>query len=135
MAKAIWDVQESIPATIAASTAATGIEMVSFSVLDDLIASTYNLASWISGNDNRMNAWDNVLERYGTSLIGGGIAGGMTARKTYQNAMRIRNMERPEAFATIIHMINEGKDGELLKIIDKGKWGNEYLSTEIIAKK
>ena len=135
MAQSIWNVQESIPGTIIASTAATGIEMVSFSVLDDLIASVYNLASWVSGEKNRMSAWENIGGRYGTALLGGGIAGAITARKTYQNAMKIRNMTRPEAFSLIVHMINEGKEEELLKIIDKGVWGSKDLSTEVIARR
>jgi len=84
--------------------------MTAFTALDDLVASTYNLASWLSGEENRMTAWDNIAERYGTSLLGGGIAGAMAAPGIYESAMKIRNMKRPQAFETIVYMINEGKE-------------------------
>ena len=133
LAKQIWDVQESIGGTIAASTAATAIEMTAFTALDDVIASVYNLASWISGNDDRMMAWHDIEGRYGSALLGGAIAGAMNARDIYRNAQAIRNMDQPKALDLIIYMINEGKENELIKEIDKHTWGNPYLSTNEVA--
>jgi len=58
--------------------------MASFTALDDVIASIYNLGAWISGEKNRMSAWENIPGRYGSALLGGAIAGGMAAPDIYQ---------------------------------------------------
>lgn len=132
IAKSVWNVQESPMGTTAASTVATAVEMTSFTALDDVIASIYNLGAWLSGNPNRMTAWD--LGRYGSSLLGGAIAGAIGAPEIYRNAQRIKAMDQPRAFELIAHMINEGKEGELLREIDKHEWAPKDLSTEVIAK-
>lgn len=135
LAKQIWDAQETIGGTIAASTAATAIEMSAFTALDDLIASTYNLASWISGNDNRMMAWNDIVGRYGSAMIGGAIAGAMGARDIYRNAQAVRNINTQKAFELLVYMINEGKEGDIIREIDKHDWGNTNLSTEVVARR
>jgi len=83
LAEKIWGVNGSVMGTVAANTVATSIEMTSFTALDDIIASVYNLGAWLSGEDNRMSAWENISGRYGSSLLGGAIAGAMSAKRIY----------------------------------------------------
>jgi hypothetical protein len=83
LADKIWGVNSSAVGTIAANTVATGIEMSAFTALDDVIASIYNLGAWISGEENRMSAWENIAGRYGSALLGGAIAGAISAPDVY----------------------------------------------------
>lgn len=133
LAEKIWGVNGSVMGTVAANTVATSIEMTSFTALDDIIASVYNLGAWLSGEDNRMSAWENISGRYGSSLLGGAIAGAMSAKRIYQAAQNIRNMQSPQALEIIAHMINEGKAQEIKKVIRENTWGNPWLSSKKVA--
>ena len=128
IAKQVWEVQSDPAKATVASSIAQGVEMMSFTMLDDVIASIYNLGSYISGSDHRMSAWEDIAGRYGTALIGGAIAGAIGADEIYKSAKAIREMNNEQAFQTIIYMINEGKTDQLFKAIDKMDLGNKYLS-------
>jgi hypothetical protein len=102
--------------------------MTTFTALDDVIASIYNLSQYVSGSDHRMSAWDDILGRYGSSLIGGAVAGAIGAKDIYKSAKALREMTNESAFHTIIYMINEDKIDTLFKAIDNLELGNKYLS-------
>ena len=78
-------------------------------MLDDVIASVYNVGSWLSGNDNRMSAWDNVLERYANSFLGGAFAGVLSAPDLIKASKGIYNMDSEKAMNYLVNMVSEGK--------------------------
>jgi hypothetical protein len=84
LAQEMWKVQSTPTKATIASTAAQGVEMASFTALDDVIASIYNLSQYISGSDHRMNAWNDIAGRYGSALLGGAIAGAIGAGGIYK---------------------------------------------------
>ena len=128
LAKEMWKVQSTPTRATMATTAAQAVEMTTFTALDDVIASVYNLSQYISGSEHRMSAWDDILGRYGSSLIGGAIAGAIGAKDIYKSAKALREMTNESAFHTIIYMINEDKIDTLFKAIDNLELGNKYLS-------
>ena len=128
LAKEMWKVQSTPTRATMATTAAQAVEMTTFTALDDVIASVYNLSQYVSGSDHRMSAWDDILGRYGSSLIGGAVAGAIGAKDIYKSAKALREMTNESAFHTIIYMINEDKIDTLFKAIDNLELGNKYLS-------
>lgn len=106
----------------------SGVEMTAFQVLDDVIASVYNVGSWLSGNDNRMSAWDNVLERYANSFLGGAFAGILSAPDLIKASKGIYNMDSEKAMNYLVNMVSEGKQQKFLQEVDKHDFGNTYLS-------
>lgn len=113
-----------------AGSIASGVEMTAFSVLDDIIAQTYNLASWLGGSDHRMQAWENMGERYLTSFLGGALAGVMSAKELYNTASALHNLSPEQAFEKLVHIVYTGKTPKFLKELEETTWGNKYLSTE-----
>ena len=113
-----------------AGSIASGVEMTSFSVLDDIIAQTYNLAQWLGGNEHRMSAWENIGERYLTSFLGGAFAGVMSAKELYKASSALHNLSPEQAFEKLVSIVYTGKTQKFLKELDETTWGNKYLSTE-----
>lgn len=128
LAQEMWKVQSTPTKATIASTAAQGVEMASFTALDDVIASIYNLSQYISGSDHRMNAWNDIAGRYGSALLGGAIAGAIGAGGIYKQAKALREMSDEAAFHTILYTINEDKIDSLFRTIDNMELGNKYLS-------
>lgn len=133
LADRIWGVNGSLYGTVGANTVATGIEMASFTMLDDVIASIYNLGAWLSGDSNRMQAWDNIANRYGSALLGGAIAGAISAPEIYRAKQNIDNMTKHQAYELLAYMINENKTSDIIKEIDRNVWGDPNLSTQKVA--
>jgi len=121
--------QTTAQAAIAGSIA-SGVEMVSFSALDDIIAETYNIAQWLSGSNHRMSAFENVGARYLTSFLGGAMAGVMSAKDIYRAATNLHNLSPDQAFEKLVAIVADGKTNKFLKELDGATWGNKYLSTE-----
>ena len=113
-----------------AGSIASGVEMVSFSVLDDIIAQTYNTAQWLRGNNHRMSAWENMGERYLTSFLGGAMAGVMSAKELYKTANTLHSLSPEQAFERLVSIVAMNKTDKFLKELDETTWGNKYLSTE-----
>ena len=133
LAERIWGVNGSLYGTVGANTVATGVEMASFTMLDDVIASVYNLGAWLSGDNTRMSAWDNIANRYGSALLGGAIAGAISAPEIYKAKQNIDNMTTHQAYELLAYMINENKTSDIIKEIDRNTWGDPNLSVQKIA--
>jgi hypothetical protein len=71
--------------TLKASLAAAvgeGIEEVSEEFLADFSKQCFNWVNQSRGDETQLTAWNNMLDRYGMSLVGGFIGGGLTNTAT-----------------------------------------------------
>jgi hypothetical protein len=88
--------------------AGEGFEEVSEELLADMSKSTFNLYRWLNGEDKLdMGQWDNILDRYGMSAIGGFIGGGITSAATdFSVTKNLSKMDKSKALQEIIYMVN-----------------------------
>ena len=65
---------------VLAHAAGEGFEEVSEELLADVSKSAFNVVNWLRGDDTRIaGAWENIGDRYGMSLLGGFIGGGLSS--------------------------------------------------------
>ena len=111
---------------------ATGeaFEEVSEEVLADVSKSAFNVAAWLRGDDTRIaGAWEDIGDRYGMSLLGGFVGGGISSAATdFSQAKALANMSHETALQEIVYMINNNKIDDFLKYINGASLGNKYLS-------
>lgn len=107
-----------------------GFEEVSEELLADVSKSCYNVVQWMQGDNNRMSAWDNMIDRYGMSFIGGALGGGLTAIGTNFNTYN-KDLTTEQAMQELVYMSREGKLDEIYKTLDKVTIGNKYLQGEL----
>lgn len=122
------------------------IEEVSEELWTDLSRSIYNAIQYFRGEeDTYMKAWDNVLDRYLMSAVGGALGGGVTALDLDVVNQLNKDMQFNEAAQRIITMArNNDKNHEfdnLLKTASKmnfgtvklenGKTGNEIVQSSL----
>lgn len=125
---------------------AEGIEEVSEELWTDLSRSIYNTVQYFRGEeDTYMKAWDNVLDRYLMSAVGGALGGGVTALDLDVVNQLNKDMQFNEATQRVITMIrNNDKNHEfdnLLKTASKmnfgtvklenGRTGNEIVQSSL----
>ena len=128
-----------LKATLAAG-AGEGFEEVSEELLADFSKSCFNAVKWLQGDDTRMSAfgynpetgeWDmsEVLDRYGMSLIGGFVGGGLTnAFTNYKGFKSLNNMTSQKAIQELVYMHRNGETEKFLKSVDKMTLANPYYS-------
>lgn len=121
---------QSTASAVGAGAIASGVEMVSFSVLDDIIAQVYNTAQWLSGSDHRMSAWEDIGSRYLSSFLGGAFAGVLSAKDMYKASKAMYELNPKQAFEKLVSIVADGKTKKFLKELDETSWGNKYLSAE-----
>ena len=114
-----------------ANAAAEGVEEVSEEVLADVSKQLFNWASMLRGDESRLNAWDNMFDRYTMSLVGGAIGGGLFSitpdlKKAYKAVDSITTKD--QAIAEIAAMHRNGTIDQLYKQIDKETFGSKDLS-------
>lgn len=106
-----------------------GLEEVSEELVTDLTKSTYSLLGDLGMYDKSVKdtgAFDNMLERYSMSLIGGVIGGGLFYRvEKYKGFNKTRDKD-------LVDLINDGRAQELRNIVkgyvSKGRAGNTKIS-------
>lgn len=65
---------------VLAHAAGEGFEEVSEEVLADVSKSAFNVVNWLRGDDTRIaGAWEDMGNRYGMSLLGGFLGGGISS--------------------------------------------------------
>jgi hypothetical protein len=68
---------------IFAHAAGEAFEELSEEVLADVSKSAFNTVNWLRGDETRITgAWENIVDRYGMSLLGGFIGGGLSSAGT-----------------------------------------------------
>lgn len=130
---------KTLTASLAAG-AGEGFEEVSEEVLADFSKGCYDVVNWLRGDSTRLNTfgydfdkgeWDasGTLDRYGMSLVGGFIGGGLTNVATNYNSINsINNMTSQQAIQEMVYMSRNGGLQDFLKQVDKMQLGDQNLS-------
>lgn len=126
--------------SIMANMLAEGVEEVSEEALYDVSRVTFNLINSFRGGKTQLSAFDNALERYGSSFFGGFIGGGIFEGVNVKDHIK-SNINRPydptnkEANESLIYMIRNGKKKEVLESLEylrkHGMLGDTNLSADI----
>lgn len=123
-----------------ASAAGEGVEEVSEELLADFSKGCYDTVKWLQGEDTRLNSfgydfskgtWNGseLLDRYGMSLIGGFVGGGLTNLGTnYKMVNGFSNMTSEQAIQEVVYMARNGGLQDFLRQVDKMQLGDVNLS-------
>ena len=118
-----------------ANSMAEGLEEVSEELLYDFSKSLINLGVWMTGEGQKLTAWNNVADRYLMNFVGGAMGGAMfNAIPNFRAAKQMTGFTgTPEerniqAMQQLVYMARNGKLGEFSKEVDKIQLGNKYLS-------
>lgn len=113
---------------------ATGeaFEELSEEVLADVSKSAFNTINWLRGDETRIaGAWEEIGNRYGMSLLGGFLGGGISSAGTdFSYARQLGKMTNESAIQEIVYMINNDKINEFQKFVNKADLGYKQLSFE-----
>ena len=117
---------------VLAHAAGEGFEEVSEEVLADVSKSAFNVVNWLRGDDTRIaGAWENMGNRYGMSLLGGFLGGGISSVKTdFGYAKQLGQMTNESAIQEIVYMVNNDKIDDFQKFVNKADLGYKQLSFE-----
>lgn len=111
--------------------AGEGLEEVGEELVTDTAKSIYQLAGFLGADTSTANvgAWDNALERYSMSFLGGALGGGIFYAKEAFNGASYKRDKSNEELATLIRNghVGELRD-EVEKLRKKGKLGSTKLS-------
>ena len=111
--------------------AGEGLEEVGEELVTDTAKSIYQLAGFLGAGTSTadVGAWDNALERYSMSFLGGALGGGIFYAKEAFNGASYKRDKSNEELATLIRNghIGELRD-EVEKLRKKGKLGSTKLS-------
>ena len=117
---------------IAAHATGEAFEELSEEVLADFSKSAFNAVNWLRGDETRMTgAWENIGDRYGMSLLGGFIGGGISSAATdFKQVQQLAKMTNETAIQEIIYMVNNDKIDDFLKFANKQTLGPKNLKWE-----
>jgi len=109
-----------------------GVEEVSEEIVTDLTKTLGELAGQLGYfSQTDYGAWDNVMERYGMSLLGGAAGGGLFYTKY---AIDNRGRANQEFQNDLVYLIRNGKKDEVLaelaKMKDNNQLGDKNLSVD-----
>ena len=111
--------------------AGEGLEEVGEELVTDTAKSIYQLAGFLGADTSTadVGAWDNALERYSMSFLGGALGGGIFYAKEAFNGASYKRDKSNEELVTLIRNghIGELRD-EVEKLRKKGKLGSTKLS-------
>ena len=110
---------------------AEGLEEVSEELVADASKAIYELAGKLGADTSvtDVGAWDNALERYSMSLIGGALGGGVFYGKEVWDGKSFKRDKSNEEMATLIRNGHAGDLRDVLsKLKEKGKLGSTKLS-------
>jgi hypothetical protein len=115
---------------VLAHAAGESFEELSEEVLADVSKTAFNMVGWLRGDETRISgAWKDMGDRYGMSLLGGFIGGGLSSVGTdFSYAKQLGQMTNESAMQEIIYMINNDKIDDFVKFANKADLGNKYLS-------
>ena len=134
-----------LPATFA-SALGEGVEEVSEELLADFSKGCYDVVKWLQGEDTRINTfgydfekgqWNSseILDRYGISLVGGFVGGGLTNLATNYSAIKsYNNMTNQQAIQELVYMARNGGLDDFMKQVNKMQLGkvNASINYEVI---
>lgn len=105
-------------------------EELSEELLADVSKSAFNTINWLRGDETRIEGtWENTVDRYAMSALGGLIGGGLSSAGTdFNYAKQLSKMTNESALQEIVYMINNDKINDFVKYMNKAELGNKYLS-------
>ena len=117
---------------ILAHASGEAFEELSEEVLADVSKAAFNTVNWLRGDETRIaGAWENMGDRYGMSLLGGFLGGGISSVKTdFSRAKQLANMTNESAIQEMIYMINNDKIDDFLKFANKQTLVPKYVTYE-----
>lgn len=130
-----------LSATLASATG-EGVEEVSEELLADFSKGCFDVVKWLQGEDTRLNSfgydfktgeWNGseVLDRYGMSLVGGFIGGGLTNTFTnYQAIKSFDTINSQKAIQELVYMARNGGLDDFMKQVNKMQLGDVNMSTD-----
>lgn len=112
---------------------AEGLEEVSEELVADTSKAIYELAGKLGADTSvtDVGSWDNALERYSMSLIGGALGGGIFYGKEVWDGKSFKRDKSNEELATLIR---NGHSGDLRDVLEKLKEKGKLGSTKLSAK-
>ena len=115
---------------VLAHAAGEGFEEVSEELLADVSKSAFNVINWLRGDDTRISgAWESIGDRYGMSLLGGFVGGGISSAATdFSQVRNLAKMTNETAMQEIVYMVNNDKVDDFMKFVQKSDLGNKHLS-------
>lgn len=105
-------------------------EELSEELLADVSKSAFNTINWLRGDETRIEGtWENTVDRYAMSALGGLIGGGLSSAGTdFNYAKQLSKMTNESALQEIVYMINNDKINDFVKYMNKAELGNKHLS-------
>ena len=132
LAQATHDPAVSAIKASAAGAMAEGVEETSEELLYDLSKALFNLGSYLRDSDTKITAFDDVLNRYALSFVGGAMGGGLMSLKSdYKQAKQTKNLTADQAYQMTVHYIDQGQEHELLKTARKMILDSPDLAVEV----
>lgn len=119
---------------VAANATTEMVEEVSEEILADVSKSLFNVTRWLRGEDSlELGEWDNMFDRYAMSALGGFLGGGIASAGTdFKQARDLSNMDKTKAMQEILYMVNNNKEADFIKSLNKMTLGNKNLSAKNI---
>ena len=110
---------------------AEAVEEFSEELLGDFSRVLFNGLEQLKGKDVRLKPFENAVDRYGMSFLGGFIGGGVSsAMFDFRNAQRTLNMSYDQAMQEIIHKAHNNELDGIYEILNKEEVGNKNLSAK-----
>lgn len=96
--------------------------------LNDVVKTAYN--SLNDGEENpKLEAWNNMFDRYGMGMVSGLVGGTLTSAFTNYSQVSMERAKTPEqAIQQMIYLEREGKLDKILKNLDDYTLGDKNLS-------
>lgn len=132
---------KTLKATLAAGTG-EGVEEVSEELLADFSKGCYDVVKWLQGDDTRLNTfgydfgtgtWNGreIVDRYGMSLVGGFVGGGLTnAATNYKMINNLSSINSEQAIQEVVYMARNGGIDKFMKQVNKMQLGDPNMSTD-----
>ena len=110
-----------------------GVEEVSEEFLADISKQAYNLVSWFTGNDVRLDAWKDMGNRYALSFLGGALGGSLAGvgLDNLRYAHALRNMTTEEATQKLVAISRDPEQrSKFIENLEKMDLGVSHLSAK-----
>lgn len=106
---------------------AESVEETSEEFLADFAKSCYNLTQWLQGDESRLKSFDNILDRYAMSAIGGFVGGGINGISINPD-VNTGKLSYNQAIQELTYKIRNKEIDSFLKFLDKTTIADKNLS-------
>ena len=115
--------------SVFAGATAEAVEETTEEVLGDIARVLFNGLEQLQGKETRLQPFENVIDRYGMSFLGGFMGGGVSsAAFDFRNARITAKMDYQTAVQQLVHKAHNNDLDGIINIIKKEEIGNKDLS-------